>query len=79
MSNLMIIVYIYSLVSLSLDANDTGDSQGFLEMFMYALLFPGAFLLMETTHGIGAIKHLRRDYPYNDTLLLPSLLYRFGL
>ena len=48
-------------------------------MLMYALLFPGAFLFMEMHHGVGALKYLRRDYPYNDQYLLPSLLYKFGL
>ena len=46
-SNLMVIVYITSMVSLSIDASDTADVQGFLEMLMYAFLFPGAFLFME--------------------------------
>ena len=41
-------------------------------------MFPGAMLLMEMTHGVGALKYLDRTYPYNDTLLLPSLMYRWG-
>ena len=79
MSNLMPLVYILSMIALSLDANDAGDAQGFLEMAFYALMFPGAFLFMELTHGVGALKYLDRNYPYNDTLLLPSLFYRLGL
>ena len=74
----MVIVYIGSLVSLSLNASDVADVQGFAEMFIYALIFPGAFLFMEMKHGVGALKYLRRDYPYNDRLLLPSLFYKFG-
>ena len=48
-------------------------------MVLYTLMFPGAFYFMELIHGVGAIKYLDRSYPYNDSLLLPSLLYRFGL
>ena len=34
---------------------------------------------MEATTGEGAIMHLDPDYPYDDGLLMPSLLYVFGL
>ena len=79
MSNLMPIIYLFSMIALSLDASDSGDAQGYLEMMFYALMFPGAFYFMELIHGVGALKYLVRNYPYNDRLLLPSLLYRFGL
>ena len=48
-------------------------------MVIYALMFPGAFLFMEMIHGVGALKFLDQNYPYNDELLLPSLMYKFGL
>lgn len=34
---------------------------------------------MEMIHGVGALKFLDPNYPYNDVLLLPSLMYKFGL
>ena len=79
MSNLMPAIYLFSLIGLTVDAAGTSDAQGFLETVIYALMFPGAFLFMEMIHGVGALKFLDPNYPYNDELLLPSLMYKFGL
>jgi len=78
LSNVNWIAYIGSLIILSIDSRRTGDIQSYLEMAIYALLFTGAFWLVEMVNGVKALQRLDRMYPYNDVLLLPSLGYTFG-
>ena len=79
MSTLMFIVYFGNVLTLSYDSNYSGDAQGFLEMAIYASTFAGALYFVELIHGVGAMKNLDQEYPYSDNLLLPSILYRFGI
>ena len=80
MSNTIWLVYIGSIAALTTDANNAGDTQGYLELLVYSLFFGGAAFYMELIKGVGAIKHLDEDYPYpNDKILWPSLFYYFGM
>ena len=78
MSNSIWIIYIGSVVLLSLDAYNASDIQAYLELLVYTLFFSGFALFIEMITGIGAIKRLDRFYPYYDTLLLPSIGYILG-
>ncbi len=76
-ANLNWIVYLGGLIALSIDAGIAGDAQGFLEMAFYAIVFTGGAWIIEMFFGTGAIKYLDVDYPYYDSLLLPTWMYLF--
>ena len=78
-SNMAPLVYLGSIIALSIDAADTGDKQGFIEMAMYAVFFGIALYFVELTHGVGAIRGADPSYPYVDKLLIPSFFYTFGI
>ncbi len=76
-ANVNWIVYLGGLIALSIDAGIAGDAQGFLEMAFYAVVFTGGAWIIEMFFGTGAIKYLDPEYPYYDSLLLPSWMYLF--
>ena len=47
-------------------------------MAAYAMLFGGGAYIMELMNGIGAIRYLRPDYPYDELVMWPSLFYMLG-
>ncbi len=76
-ANVNWIVYLGGLIALSIDAGIAGDAQGFLEMAFYAVFFTGGAWIIELFFGTGAIRYLDVDYPYYDSLLLPTWMYLF--
>ena len=79
MSNMIWVVYIGSIVALFTDAENADDTQGFIELAAYVLIFGGAALYMELIHGMGAIKHLDPENQNPAMILWPSLLYLVGV
>jgi len=78
-SNLNFLVYIGTVVGLSMDGAKAGDGQAYFEMALYAMMFGGVAYIMELLNGVGGIKYLRPDYPYDDLVLLPSIFYSMGI
>ena len=74
-SNFNYLVYLFGMVILGIDAAEADDMQGWLELTVYAVFFAGGAWFMETITGASAIRHLDHEYPYQDTLLMPSLFY----
>lgn len=79
MSNMIWVVYFGSIGALSFDAINADDTQGFIELAAYVLIFGLAAFFTALTHGMGAIKHLDESYPYHDKILWPSLFYLVGI
>ena len=57
-SNLNYLVYLGSIVFLTIDAIQAQDIQGVLELGIYTMMFGAGSFLMELTHGVGAMKNL---------------------
>ena len=78
LSNLNWLAYSGGLVLLSVEAFQSGDFQGYLEMTIYGLFFVCGIFVVELMSGVKAIQILNPEYPYDDVLLLPSLWYLLG-
>ena len=74
-----VIVYLGTIVALSIDGAINNDLQSFLEMALYAMMFGLGAYFMELMEGMGAIRHLNHDYPHADQVLIPSILYMLGV
>ena len=77
-SNLNWMVYLGTIVALTIDGAQANDSQSYYEMAVYAMIFGGGAFTLELINGMGAIKYLDPDYPYDDLVLLPSIFYTLG-
>ena len=79
MSNMAPLVYLWGTLNLLGDAVSNADWQAFAEVFMYFGLFTVAAQFVEMINGVPALQHLDQNYPHDDALLLPSILYAVGI
>ena len=78
-SNWNCLVYLMGIILLIVDASNLGDAQGWSELAIYTIMFPLLVYIVELTSGVKAIQALDRTYPYDDSLLVPSIFYDFGM
>ena len=78
-SNLNVLVYVGTIIALTVDGILNNDLQSFLEMSIYSLMFGLGCYLTELMEGVDAIRHLNPEYPYADFTLVPSILYWLGV
>ena len=79
MSNLTPLFHIIGFGILLEDANQVGDWQAYMEAFMYMALFGVVAQFLQLINGVPALQYLNEDHPYDDMLLLPSILYGLGI